>query len=89
MNTKNLIKPAIIAALCTSLSINATQPQADPDNPNGYILAKTDILASEQAKTQNPMYETWSKALRTQSNTIVNAITPNSSANPENVRRAE
>ena len=89
MNTKNLIKPAIMAALCTSLSINATQPQADPDNPNGYILAKTDILASEQAKTQNPMYETWSKALRTQSNTIVNAITPNSSANPENVRRAE
>jgi len=89
MNTKNLITPSIVAALCTSLSINATQPQVDPDNPSGYILSKADIFASEKAKTLNPMYETWSKALRTQSNTIVNAITPDSATNPENVKRAE
>ena len=89
MNTRNLLKPTILAALCTSLSLNATEAQPDPDNLNGYILTKTDILATEKAKTLNPMYEIWSKALRTRSNTIVDVISPNSDTNPENVKRAE
>jgi chitodextrinase len=89
MNTKNLITPIIVAVLCTSLSISATQPQLDPDNPGSYILSKADLVLTEKAKTSNPMYETWSRALRTQSNTIVNTIIPNSASNPENVKRAE
>ncbi|MCP4991283.1 MAG: carbohydrate-binding protein [Colwellia sp.] len=89
MITNNLLRSAIVTALCSSMSVYATQPQPDPDNPNGYVLSKADILASEQAKTQNPMYAIWANALTTQSNTIVNAIAANSASNPENVKRAE
>ena len=52
-------------------------------------LSKAEVVASEQAKTQNPMYEIWSQALRTRDNNVVNAIVPNASSNPENVKRAE
>lgn len=80
-----MITPTIVAVLCTSLSRSATQPQLDPDKPGSYILSKADLVLIEKAKTLNPMYETWSRALRTQSNTII----PNSASNPENVKRAE
>jgi chitodextrinase len=86
MNTLSFL---IVTALCTSLSINATEAQPDPDNPSGYILSKADILASEQSKTLNPMYDIWSKALQTRSNAIVDDILPNSNTNPDNVKRAE
>jgi chitodextrinase len=89
MIIKNLLKPTIVAALCTSLPIKAIEPQPDPDNPNGYILAKADISATEQAKTLNPMYAIWSKALTTSSNALVDAISPNLNTNPDNVKRAE
>lgn len=89
MITKTFIKSTIFVATCASFSVNATDPQLDPDNPNGYILSQADITEAELAKTQNPMYETWASALRTRENAIVNAISPNSSSNPNNVKRAE
>lgn len=89
MITKTFIKSTIFVATCASFSVNATDPQLDPDNPNGYILSQADINEAELAKTQNPMYETWASALRTRENAIVNAISPNSSSNPNNVKRAE
>jgi len=57
MNTKNLITPTIVVALCTSLSISASQPQLHPDYSGRYILSKADLLAAEKVKTLNPMYE--------------------------------
>ncbi|MEW6989779.1 chitinase [Colwelliaceae bacterium 6441] len=89
MNTTKFLKSATLVALCTSFSIYATDPQPDPDNPDGYLLSKVDITAAEQAKTQNPMYDTWASALRTRDNAIVNAISPNAGSNPSNVKRAE
>jgi chitodextrinase len=89
MITKTFIKSTIFVATCASFSVNATDPQLDPDNPNGYILSQADITEAELAKTKNPMYETWASALRTRENAIVNAISPNSSSNPNNVKRAE
>lgn len=89
MKTQYFIKSSVVAIMCASFSSAATQPQPDPDNPNGYILSKADIIEAEQGKTQNPMYATWSKALKTRDNAIVNAISPNSATNPDNVKRAE
>ncbi|NAW57286.1 MULTISPECIES: chitinase [unclassified Vibrio] len=63
--------------------------QPDPENPNGYVVARADITAAEQAKTADPMYATWAKALETRANTIVEAIEPGLASNPENVKRVE
>lgn len=63
--------------------------QPDPQNPNGYLIEKSALQAAEQAKTSDPMYAIWSQALQTRSNTIVEAIEPGLSSNPENVKRVE
>lgn len=89
MKIRNLLTPTIAALICTSLPLSAIEIQLDPDNPNGYLISKADIEATEQAKTANPMYAIWSQALRTEKNDIVEAISPNSITNPDNVRRVE
>ncbi len=63
--------------------------QPDPQNPNGYVIARGDIQAMEQSKTSDPMYAIWSQALETRPNTVVEAIIPGAASNPENVKRVE
>ncbi|WP_038174897.1 glycoside hydrolase family 19 protein [Vibrio pacinii] len=80
----------------TALAILATTPtwaamniQPDPDNPTGYVVARSDIEAAEMQKTADPMYQIWSQALSTAPNTVVEAIDAGLMSNPDNVKRAE
>ncbi|KZN58562.1 chitinase [Pseudoalteromonas luteoviolacea] len=84
-------KLALLCApvLCASTFAQAMNVQPDPNNPNGYVVSRVDLKAAEDALTSDPMYEIWSKALETRSNTIVEAIVPDAAANPENVKRVE
>ncbi|KYN82021.1 carbohydrate-binding protein [Vibrio cidicii] len=63
--------------------------QPDPQNANGYLVSRAELQAAEQAKTANPMYAIWSQALQTRPNSVVEAIEPGASSNPENVKRVE
>lgn len=63
--------------------------QPDPQNANGYLVSRAELHAAEQAKTANPMYAIWSQALQTRPNSVVEAIEPGASSNPENVKRVE
>ncbi|EOU2464341.1 chitinase [Vibrio navarrensis] len=63
--------------------------QPDPQNANGYLVSRAELQAAEQAKTANPMYAIWSQALQTRPNSVVEAIAPGASSNPENVKRVE
>ena len=63
--------------------------QPDPQTSGGYLIAAPDLAAVEQAKTANPMYGIWSKALATRPNTLVEAIVPRRADNPDNVKRVE
>ncbi|ELV8625287.1 chitinase [Vibrio cidicii] len=63
--------------------------QPDPQNANGYLVSRAELQAAEQAKTANPMYAIWSQALQTRPNSVVEAIEPGVSSNPENVKRVE
>jgi chitodextrinase len=81
----------IISLICygvvtTSYAVNV---QPDPDNPNGYLVARSELQSAEQLKTTDPMYKAWSKALETRPNSIVDAITIGAANNPENVKRVE
>ncbi|ELR67908.1 Chitinase [Photobacterium marinum] len=67
----------------------AMNPQPDPQNPTGYVVLRSDVEAAEKAKTADPMYAIWAKALATQPNTVVEAIEPGLASNPDNVKRAE
>ena len=64
-------------------------PQPDPQNPTGYVVTKAEIQAAEDAKTLDPMYDIWAKALETRPNTVVEAIDSGVATNPENVKRVE
>ncbi|TNI07180.1 carbohydrate-binding protein, partial [Aeromonas salmonicida] len=87
-----MIKPSrcawLVAAACT-LPAYAMNIQPDPQNPGGYLVSSADIKAAEQGKTANPMYATWSRALATRPNTVVDAIEPGLVSTPDNVKRAE
>ncbi|KYN86518.1 carbohydrate-binding protein [Vibrio cidicii] len=63
--------------------------QPDPQNANGYLVSRAELQAAEQAKTANPIYAIWSQALQTRPNSVVEAIEPGASSNPENVKRVE
>lgn len=76
-----------LAAISSSWAMTNIQP--DPQNPNGYVVARADIQAAEQAQTSDPMYQIWSQALTTAPNSVVEAIEPNLATNPDNVKRAE
>ncbi len=54
----------------------AMTPQPDPLNPTGYIISAAEVKAAEEAKTADPMYKVWAKALATRPNSIVEAIEP-------------
>ncbi|MGO1191942.1 glycoside hydrolase family 19 protein [Vibrio casei] len=79
----------VIGAFSSAHAMAEMNIQPDPTNSIGYVVSKADILASEQAKTSDPMYDTWAKALQTRLNSVVEAIVPGSSSNPENVKRVE
>ncbi|EGQ7943928.1 chitinase [Vibrio cholerae] len=78
-----------VAMACALPAQAAMNIQPDPQNPGGYVVAKADIAAAEQAKTANPMYAIWSNALATRANAIVDAIEPGLATNPDNVKRVE
>jgi len=71
------------------LNSHAMSPQEDPLNPTGFIVSQSEIQAAEDAKTLDPMYDIWAQALRTQTNTVVDAIEPGLASNPDNVKRLE
>lgn len=70
-----------LAAMSSSWAMTNIQP--DPQNPNGYVVARADIQAAEQAQTSDPMYQIWSQALTTAPNSVVEAIEPNLATNPD------
>ncbi|HHQ4660084.1 TPA: carbohydrate-binding protein, partial [Aeromonas veronii] len=61
----------LIAAACALPSYAAMSAamniQPDPQNAGGYVIAAPDLAAMEKAKTANPMYAIWAKALATRS----------------------
>jgi len=67
----------------------AMTPQPDPLNPTGYVISAAEVKAAEEAKTADPMYKVWAKALATRPNSIVEAIEPGLASNPDNVKRVE
>lgn len=74
MNTLKLATAVSLAI--TASQVMAMNPQPDPQNPNGYIISRIELKNAESAKTNNPMYAIWSKALETRDNTVVEAISP-------------
>ncbi|MGP8306358.1 chitinase [Vibrio sp. YIC-376] len=78
---------AILTAAPAAWSAMNIQP--DPLNPTGYVISRADVEAAEQRQAADPMYQIWSQALRTAPNTLVEAIEPGSTTNPDNVKRAE
>ena len=80
--------PTLLA--CSFAANSATMnPQPDPLNPTGYIVSQAEIDAAEAAKTTDPMYDVWAKALATQPNSVVDAIDTGLATNPANVKRVE
>lgn len=87
-----MLKRTLISTLigCTmASSAFAMNVQPDPQNPTGYIVSKVDLQAAEAAKTADPMYAIWAKALETRPNSIVEAIDVGVATNPDNVKRVE
>ncbi|PKF79545.1 carbohydrate-binding protein [Vibrio sp. vnigr-6D03] len=87
-----MLKRTLISTLigCTmASSAFAMNVQPDPQNPTGYIVSKVDLQAAEAAKTADPMYAIWAKALETRLNSIVEAIDAGVATNPDNVKRVE
>nr|WP_223229893.1 hypothetical protein [Pseudoalteromonas piscicida] len=87
MNSLKLVTAVSLAI--TASQVMAMSPEPDPQNPNGYIVSRIELNNAESAKTNNPMYAIWSKALETRDNTVVEAIAPGLASNPDNVKRAE
>ena len=79
----------VLSCTLAAQSYASLNIQPDPKNPNGYLIEKSALQAAEQVKTSDPMYAIWSQALQTRSNTIVEAIEPGLSSNPETVKRVE
>ncbi|WP_394127057.1 glycoside hydrolase family 19 protein [Vibrio hepatarius] len=80
---------AALSLAATSSSWATMSIQPDPQNPTGYVIARSDVQAVESQKTADPMYQIWSQALRTAPNSVVEAIDSGLATNPENVQRAE
>nr|WP_022942344.1 glycoside hydrolase family 19 protein [Psychromonas hadalis] len=78
-----------LIGLSIAANAYAMNPQPDPQNPTGYIVSAQEIQTAENAKTPEPMYDAWAKALETRRNAIVETIEPGLSTNPENVKRVE
>ena len=82
------ILPSLLACSFAANSFTMN-PQPDPENPTGYIISQAEIDAAEAAKTADPMYDVWAKALATQPNSVVDAIDSGLATNPVNVKRVE
>ncbi|GAL04080.1 chitinase [Photobacterium aphoticum] len=80
---------AVLVGCTLATSSFAMDIQPDPENPGGYVIPRADIEAAEKAKTNDPMYAVWAKALETLDNAKVEAIQPGLASNPSNVIRAE
>ncbi|MGF1901639.1 chitinase [Aliivibrio sifiae] len=85
---KLAVLPTLLACSFAANSFTMN-PQPDPENPTGYIVTQAEIDAAEAAKTADPMYDVWAKALATQPNSIVDAIDTGLATNPANVKRVE
>lgn len=72
------------AHVCSCMSI-----LPDPDNPSGYIVYRQELEAHESEITSDPIYASWSKALETRPNSLVELIAPGNADNPANVKLAE
>ncbi|MBY8049111.1 chitinase [Vibrio fluvialis] len=79
----------IVGCLFTACGQASMTIEPDPNNPNGYLVSRVELNAAEQAKTANPMYAIWAKALQTLPNSVVEAIEPGLASNPGNVQRVE
>ncbi|ELI5732715.1 chitinase [Vibrio fluvialis] len=79
----------IAGCLFTACGQASMTIEPDPNNLNGYLVSRVELNAAEQAKTANPMYAIWAKALQTQPNSVVEAIEPGLASNPGNVQRVE
>ncbi|EMA8957341.1 chitinase [Vibrio fluvialis] len=79
----------IAGCLFTACGQASMKIEPDPNNPNGYLMSRVELNAAEQAKTANPMYAIWAKALQTQPNSVVEAIELGLASNPGNVQRVE
>ncbi|EPR5024766.1 chitinase [Vibrio fluvialis] len=79
----------IAGCLFTACGQASMTIEPDPNNPNGYLVSRVELNAAKQAKTANPMYAIWAKALQTQPNSVVEAIEPGLASNPGNVQRVE
>ncbi|EPT8449928.1 chitinase [Vibrio fluvialis] len=79
----------IAGCLFTACGQASMTIEPDPNNPNGYLVSRVELNAAEQAKTANPMYAIWAKALQSQPNSVVEAIEPGLASNPGNVQRVE
>ncbi|TFF80901.1 carbohydrate-binding protein [Aeromonas taiwanensis] len=85
-----LKRTACLVALVWALPGQAAMTiQPDPQNSGGYVIAAADLASAAQAKTANPMYGIWSKALATRPNSVVEAIVARAPGNPDNVKRVE
>jgi len=85
-----LKRTACLVALVWALPGQAAMTiQPDPQNSGGYVIAAADLARAAQAKTANPMYGIWSKALATRPNSVVEAIVARAPGNPDNVKRVE
>lgn len=82
------ILPSLLACSFAANSFTMN-PQPDPENPTGYIISQAEVDAAEAAKTADPMYDVWAKALATQPNSVVDAIDSGLATNPVNVKRVE
>ncbi|WP_072054572.1 chitinase [Aliivibrio fischeri] len=85
---KLALLPSLLACSFAANSFTMN-PQPDPDNPTGYVVSKAEIKAAEDAKTLDPMYDVWAKALETRPNSVVEAIDAGVPTNPDNVKRVE
>lgn len=55
----------------------------------GYSMCKSDLDSAEASKTSAPIYALVKASIQTNDNGIVDAIIPNASGNPDNVKRVE
>ncbi|RZA05884.1 MAG: hypothetical protein EOO68_05925, partial [Moraxellaceae bacterium] len=55
----------------------------------GYSMCKSDLDSAEAAKTSAPIYASVKASIQTNDNSIVDAINPKASSNPDNVKRVE
>lgn len=54
-----------------------------------WLLRQADVLATEAALTNTPLFQSVKASVATRDNAVVTAVAPGAAANPENVKRVE